>query len=185
MSMRNLLLIGFTLACVVAALLLPAIPQSVDYHNFADQRTFLGIEHFNNVASNIGFLLAGSWGLSLLIRNRVQFECSQERWLYLVFFFGIFATAFGSSYYHLAPDNGRLFWDRLPMMITFMALVASQISDRISVRTGVVLSVPMLLIGISSVIYWRVTEEQGMGNVLPYAILQAYTVLALLFLAIM
>ena len=28
-------------------------------------------------------------------------------------------TAVGSSYYHLAPDNERLFWDRLPMTIAF------------------------------------------------------------------
>jgi hypothetical protein len=43
----------------------------------------------------------------------------------------------------------------------------------------------MLLIGALSVIYWRVTERQGVGNVLPYAMLQAYAVLALLFLAIL
>ena len=30
-----------------------------------------------------------------------------------VFFAGILLTAFGSSFYHLAPDNERLFWDRL------------------------------------------------------------------------
>jgi predicted membrane channel-forming protein YqfA (hemolysin III family) len=185
MSVRNLLLIGFTLACVAAAFLLPAVPQPLAYHNFADQRSFLGIPHFNNVVSNIGFFLAGTLGLALLIRSRVRFEFMRERWPYLVFFFGIFATALGSSYYHLAPDNDRLFWDRLPMTITFMALVASQISDRISVRTGLVLLVPMLLIGASSVIYWRVTERQGVGNVLPYAMLQAYAVLALLFLAIL
>jgi hypothetical protein len=185
MTVRNLLLLGFTLACVAAAFLLPAVPQPLAYHNFADQRSFLGVAHFNNVASNIGFLLAGTLGLTLLIRSRVRFEFMRERWPYLVFFFGIFATSLGSSYYHLAPDNDRLFWDRLPMTIAFMALVASQISDRISVRTGLVLLVPMLLIGASSVIYWRVTEQQGVGNVLPYAMLQAYAVLVLLLLAIL
>jgi hypothetical protein len=185
MNMLTKLLVGFTAVCVVAAFLLPAVPQPLDYHNFADQRSFFGVDHFNNVVSNIGFLAAGILGLSLLIRNRVRFEFMCERWPYLLFFFGILATAFGSTYYHLAPDNDRLFWDRLPMTIAFMALVSSQIADRISVRIGLALLVPMLLVGAASVIYWRVTEQQGAGNVLPYGILQAYSVLVLLMLAIM
>ena len=95
-------------------------------------------------------------------------EFRSERWPYAVFFLGALLTALGSGYYHLAPDNESLFWDRLPMTIAFMGLVASQIVDRIDIRAGLALLVPMLLIGAASVIYWRITERAGVGNVLPY-----------------
>jgi hypothetical protein len=185
MSGHTKLFVAFTVACVGAALLLPAVPQPLEYHDFADQRSFFGIPHFNNVFSNAGFLIAGMLGLALLLRKRVCFEFIRERWPYLLFFFGVLATAAGSGYYHLAPDNDRLFWDRLPMTVAFMALVSCQIVDRLSVRAGLALLVPMLLLGAASVIYWRVTEQQGVGNVLPYAILQVYAVFALLLLAIL
>jgi hypothetical protein len=94
-------------------------------------------------------------------------------------------TALGSGYYHLAPDNETLFWDRLPMTIAFMGLVASQIVDRINVRAGLALLVPMLLLGAASVIYWRATERAGVGNVLPYGILQGYSVVIVLLLALL
>ena len=185
MKLRVTLLIIFTAACVAAAVFLPAVPQPLDYHDFADQRSFFGVDHFLNVSSNIGFLIGGMLGLGLLFGHRVRFEFKMEQWPYLVFFFGVFATAFGSAYYHLAPDNERLFWDRLPMTVAFMALVASQITDRISVRLGLALLGPLLLLGAASVIYWLVTERQGVGNVIPYGILQAYAVVALLLLAVL
>lgn len=185
MNLRTKLIVGFTALCVAAAFLLPAVPQPTDYHHFADQRADFGVERFLDVASNAGFLVAGLLGLALVIGRRVRFQFEIERWPYLVFFVGILLTGFGSAYYHLAPDNDRLFWDRLPMTIAFMALVSSQIADRISVRTGVALLVPMLLVGVASVVYWRVTEQRGAGNVLPYAILQAYSVVVLLLLAML
>ena len=69
------------------------------------------------------------------------------------------------------------------MTIAFMGLVASQIVDRIDIRAGLALLVPMLLIGAASVIYWRITERAGVGNVLPYGILQGYSVIIVLLLA--
>jgi hypothetical protein len=41
----------------------PRIPQAQSYHLFADQLTFLGIPHFFDVTSNVGFLVVGLWGL--------------------------------------------------------------------------------------------------------------------------
>lgn len=93
-------------------------------------------------------------------------------------------TAFGSAYYHLAPDNERLFWDRLPMTVAFMSLVAAQVVDRINVRAGLALLLPLLVVGAASVLYWRASERAGNGNVLPYAVLQAYSVAILLVLAL-
>ena len=185
MANRTRWLIAFTVLCIAAAFLLPAMPQSLDYHDFADHRRAFGIDNFQNVVSNLGFLFAGFAGLVAIFGNRARFEFESERWPWAVFFLGILLTAFGSSYYHLAPDNERLFWDRLPMTIVFAGLISSQVVDRISVRSGLALLVPMLFLGAASVIYWRATERAGAGNVLPYAIVQGYAVVLMLWLAIL
>jgi len=177
-------ILAFTALCFAAALLLPAVPQPSGYHDFADHRMLFGIENFLDVASNVGFLLVGLAGLWIVLRRRTRFEFASERWPYAVFFVGMVLTALGSSYYHLEPDNERLFWDRLPMTIAFMSLIAAQVVDRISIRAGVALLVPMLLVGAASVFYWRATERAGAGNVVPYAVLQAYSVVILLLLAL-
>jgi hypothetical protein len=168
---------------VAAAFLLPAVPQALEYHNFADHREALGIENFFDVVSNAGFLVAGILGLVVVMRRRTQFEFEAERWPYAVFFLGILLTAAGSAYYHLSPNNESLFWDRLPMTVAFMGLLSSQIVDRINVRAGLILLIPMLIVGAASVIYWRATERMGVGNVMPYGVLQGYSVVVLLLLA--
>ena len=185
MSKRIAFIVAVTLATVAAAVLLPAMPQPPDYHDFADQRGALGIDNFLDVVSNAAFLLAGIAGLVVVLSGRARFEFPAERWPWLVFFVGILLTAAGSSYYHLQPNNETLFWDRLPMTIAFMGLVSSQIVDRISVRTGLALLGPMLLVGMASVVYWIATERAGAGNVLPYALLQAYAVFILLLMAVL
>jgi len=174
---------AFTLLVAAAAFLLPAVPQPLDYHDFADQRDALGIDNFLDVFSNVAFLLAGLAGLVVVCSGRARFEFPAERWPYAVFFLGILLTAAGSAWYHLSPDNETLFWDRLPMTIAFMGLVSSQVVDRIGVRAGLLLLGPMLLVGLASVVHWIVTERQGAGNVLPYALLQGYAVIVLLMMA--
>ena len=181
---RGLYIAAFTVLCIAAALLLPAMPQPPGYHDFADHRVVFGIANFLDVASNLGFLLVGVAGLWVALRSRTRFEFAAERWPWVVFFSGMVLTAAGSSYYHLAPDNERLFWDRLPMTVAFMSLIAAQIVDRISVRAGLALLLPMLLVGAASVVYWRATERAGVGNVVPYAVLQGYSVVILLLMTL-
>ena len=184
MANRSRWLLAFTGLCFAAVFIVPAIPQPLGYHQFADQRRALGIANFFDVASNVGFLVAGLAGLIIVWSDRARFEFARERWPWAVFFAGLLLTAIGSSYYHLAPDNERLFWDRLPMTIAFAGLVASQIVDRVSVRAGIASLVPLLVAGAASVIYWRWTERMGAGNLVPYGILQGYAVAVLLFLAV-
>lgn len=183
MPKRAWFVIAFTALSAAAAFLLPAIPQPAAYHDFADHRIMLGVANFLDVASNIGFLLAGVAGLVIVARRRTQFIVAAERLPYAIFFAGLLLTAAGSAYYHLVPDNERLFWDRLPMTIAFMSLVAAQIVDRINIRAGLALLLPMLVVGMASVLYWRATERAGAGNVVPYGVLQAYSVVILLMLA--
>jgi hypothetical protein len=173
-----------TLAVVATiALLIPPIPQPQWYHMFADQRRFLGIPNFNNVVSNLPFAAVGFWGLVFL--NRCTRPGSHvldrgEGWPYLLIFVGLILTAAGSSYYHLQPDNRRLVWDRLPMVIVFMSLLAAVIAERMSPRAGVLLLPLLLFIGVSSVWQWQVSEAHGAGDLRYYAAVQLYSVLFLL-----
>ncbi len=174
-------LAAFTISLAVAAALLPRIPQPQSYHNFADQRGWLGIPNFGDVASNLLFVLSGAWGLIFLLRKSEQerFIDPRERLAYLMVFLGLLLTALGSSYYHLDPENARLVWDRLPMTLAFMGLVSAMISERIDVPTGFYLLPLLLLIGTGSVLLWWYSEARGAGDLRPYAAVQLYAVLIL------
>jgi hypothetical protein len=172
-----------TVLAFAAAWLIPALPQPIAYHDFADHRDAFGVHNFLDVASNAAFFAVGIAGLVATLGRGAHFQFGRERWPYVVFFAGVLFTSVGSAYYHLAPDNESLFWDRLPMTIAFMGLVSSQIVDRISIRAGLALLLPMLLLGAASVIWWRVTERAGAGNVIPYGVLQGYSVVMMLLMA--
>ena len=55
-----------------------------------------------------------------------------------MFFLGVFLTGFSSSYYHWKPNDAGLFWDRLPMTVAFMAILANvdRGADRRAGRQG-------------------------------------------------
>lgn len=175
------LLIAFTAGVCVAAALFPRTPQPLAYHDFADKRPWLGIANFSDVVSNAAFAIAGVWGLLWLASRtaRERFVERRERWAYFAVFLALLLTAFGSSYYHLAPDNARLVWDRLPMTMAFMGLLAAMIAERISVLSGIYLLPVLLLIGMSSVVWWRHTEAVGAGDLRFYAAVEVYAVLVL------
>ncbi len=186
MNWRSQVLIGALLVAVFVVFLFPAIPQSEAYHNFADARAFLDIPNCLNVLSNAFFLVVGLLGIRFVLRGdsreAATFVDRRERWPYFMFFFGVTLTAFGSSYYHLHPNDHTLVWDRIPMAIGFMALVAAVIAERISVRLGVRLLLPLIVLGIGSVIYWDVTQSHGHGDLRPYAIAQFGSLLILLLI---
>lgn len=178
MTKRAAFIVALTVVCAVAAFLVPPIAQPLRYHAFADHRALFGIANFGDVVSNIPLLIAGIGGLVIVFTRADAFELPVERWPYATFFAGLALTAFGSAYYHSAPDNARLFWDRLPMTVAFAGLVASQIVDRISVRAGVALLLPMLIAAAASVLYWRASD-----NLVPYGIVQGYAIVVLLSVA--
>ena len=174
-------------AAVVAAIaiLLPPIPQPQWYHVFADQRRFLGIPNFNNVVSNFPFAAVGLWGLVFLLhagcrQDGRHFLDRRERWPYLMVFVGLILTAAGSSYYHLQPENASLMWDRLPIVIVMMSLLAGIVAERMSLRAGLLLLPLFLFIGVGSVLQWHMSEVRGAGDLRFYAAVQLYSVLFLL-----
>lgn len=176
---------AFTALCIAAAWLIPPMAQPLEYHDFADQRPMFGIPNFMDVTSNAGFVLVGLAGLAMTLGRRIAFEWRFERLPYAVFFAGIALTGIGSGYYHLAPDNESLVWDRLPMTVAFTSLVAAQIGDRIGPRAGVAVLGPALLVGVWTVMHWIATERAGAGNVIPYAVLQGYAMVILLAMALL
>lgn len=152
----------------IADLIVTPLAQDPAYHLFADQRTFLGIPNFWNVASNLPFVVVGVWGFAFVWRQ----VDGPLRFAWLVFFAGIFLTAFGSGYYHLRPDNASLAWDRLTMSIGFMSFVAIVIGEYVSIDWGKRLVLPLVITGAASVLYWSHTEQLGAGDLRPYALVQ-------------
>jgi hypothetical protein len=135
---------GLAAVSLAGLLLVPPIPQSQLYHAFADQRTLCGVPHFWNVVSNLPFILVGALGLM-----HVRRDLSAS-----VFFLGVFLTGFGSSYYHWAPNDWGLFWDRLPMTLAFMAILSNIIEERVDERVGQLLLWPLVALGVVSLLVW-------------------------------
>jgi hypothetical protein len=171
-------------ACAEAAFLVPPMPQPPSYHAFADCRAFGSIPNALNVLSNLPFLVAGAWGLALVARGGGHFIDPREALPYLVFFLGALLTSFGSAYYHLAPDNARLVWDRLPMTLGFAGLVSAACAERADPRIGLRLLWPLMLMGAVSVVYWDASERLGRGNVIPYGLYQGWSILAIVLLIV-
>src|SRR5437667_12696905 len=154
------MLICLDLLGVASSLVVPAIPQAQLYHHFADQRSLAGTPNVWNVISNLPFLIVGGWGILYLSSGSAPdgLQDSTERWMFLFFFIAAAFTGVGSAYYHLAPNNERLVWDRLPITMTFMRLFAIIIAERLSRRVGVWLFVSLIVFGVASVLYLHLTE---------------------------
>ena len=180
-------LVTLTALIALIATLAPRVVQPLSYHHFADFRTAFGIANVGNVLSNLPFAIFGAWGLYFLSQSESSkaFLDPRERWPYITLFIGILLTAFGSGYYHLMPDNSRLVWDRLPMTIAFMSLVSAMIAERLDVTVGVRLLLPLLFVGILSVIQWHFSEVQGHGDLRFYAAVQLYAIAVLLLLPLL
>jgi len=169
---RILILLGVAVLAVVGMFMVPPIAQDLAYHNFVDPRRLWGIPNFGDVISNLPFAIVGLAGLRLLHHTRRLFDDRAAFHLWVVFFIGVFLVAFGSGYYHWAPDNHTLVWDRIPMTIAFMSLFCLIVLRHIDRQAGIKLFVPLLLAGIGSVFYWDYTESIGQGDLRPYALVQ-------------
>ncbi|MGH9572870.1 MAG: alkaline phytoceramidase [Candidatus Acidiferrales bacterium] len=187
MKWRGALLLGIVGALIAATLFIHRIPQSEAYHNLADQRMLLGVPNCLNVVSNVLFLFVGALGiLQILLGGHggtISFIDSRERCPWLIFFVAVASTAFGSAYYHLSPNDHTLVWDRLPMAIGFMALLAAVISERINVAVGLWLLGPLTIVcGAGSVFWWGITQSRGNDDLRPYALVQFGSLVVLLLI---
>ncbi|XP_068647556.1 uncharacterized protein [Aristolochia californica] len=132
----------------------PRIPPSANHHLFADMRNFFGVPNTSNVITNFPFLVVGVVGLVLTLHgNYLGISLRGEIWGWILFYAGITATAFGSAYYHLKPDDTRILWDQLPMMVAVTSLFSCFIIERINEKIGVTCLFSFLIIVLMSVAY--------------------------------
>jgi len=162
------LLVGVGVLAVVVVPSLPRIRQDPSVHQYADQRSWLGVPFTLDVLSNLPFVAAGLAGF---LRLR---DCDRlrPRWLWAVLFLGIALTGFGSAYYHWQPNNETLVWDRLPMTIVFTTFLAAMICERIDERAGRLLILPLLAVGFLSVWSWHRSEMRGASDLRFYGLVQ-------------
>lgn len=153
------------------------IPQNPAYHQFADQREVFGVANGWNVLSNVPMFFLGLYGFYLAFRNFRQRPDVAAQWIPVVLVFGVFITSFGSAYYHYAPDNQTLVWDRLPMTLMFMPVFSLLLYDFMGKNWGnwaFWLSLPL---GVLSILYWQYTESIGQGDLRLYAFVQFFPML--------
>ena len=166
--MKGFLLALVAAAAVVGVFLLEPIPQYPAFHDFADQRAFFGLPHFWNVATNLPFLAVGAAGWLQIGRIASPALVTHYR----VLCTAVALVALGSGWYHHAPSNAALVWDRLPMTVAFMTLFSALIADRISWLLGRALLWPLVVAGIASIAWWVRTEAAGAGDLRAYALVQ-------------
>lgn len=177
-----------TVAVVVVATVvvsaLPPIPQDPAYHAFADGRPLLGVPNALNVLSNVAFVLVGVWGLAFTIRHRRPTPGGPltDHWeatAFGVLFVAVGLTGAGSAWYHLAPTNGSLVWDRIPIAVITTTLLAITIADRVSIRAARWLWSPLVAFGVASVLVWWRGEQIEAGDLRLYALAQFAPVLTI------
>jgi len=154
----------FTLGTFVA---IPPYYQPEAYHHFTDFRPWGRLPNALNVLSNLPFLIVGLWGWR---KARRAEEGNRLSWT--VFFLGLVTVGLGSAWYHLAPNNATLLWDRLPMAWTFMALLtlAARLHFKRLPEAGVLGG--LTVVGILSVCTWYFIHAPGGGDLRFYGMVQ-------------
>jgi hypothetical protein len=176
-----IVLIAFT----ITFFFVEPIPQNPSYHQFADTRATLGIPNTFDVLSNVAFIIVGMWGIAFTAKRLKKNGFDAPFFQYLIFFTAVFLTGFGSSYYHYAPSNRTLIWDRLPMAIAFMGFFCSVVSEVISLKVSMILIGPLLMLGLGSVVYWGWSEECGWGDLRLYGLVQFLPMILILSILFM
>ena len=175
---RAYLLVLLPIMALAAVIALPPISQDPTYHVFADRRSLLGISSFLNVATNLAFLAVGIAGIDLCARRQHGLGA---RWAWMACFIGVALVSLGSGYYHLAPNNGTLVWDRLPMSVGFMALSVAVLSEYVNPRLEKYLLAPAIVLGLASVITWHYTDDLRLYVLVQFLPLLLLPVVLLLY----
>lgn len=175
MPYRHLSLLVAVLGFAALILSFPPQPQPQWYHEFADQRSLLGIPHFFNVISNLAFLVVGGWGLWQLRLVQGRFAYRYEYRLWQCFFIAVVLICLGSGYYHLAPSDDTLLWDRLAIALAFGLLLSIALEEHLPTRMALSAGAILILYALFSVLYWWWSEQQGNGDLRLYLLLQTLT----------
>jgi hypothetical protein len=163
---------ALVLAAAAGMLVYGPIPQLSHYHEFADTRAFFGIPNALDVLSNAGFAIVALWGFVALWPHRHDPSVARAWVGELVFLGALLLTAVGSIWYHLAPDNARLVWDRLPIALACAGLLAAVDADTRETRQPPWIPALLVAAAIASVGWWAFTDAHGVGDLRPYLLLQ-------------
>jgi len=174
---KSIVLIAVFLITAIILIWADPIAQDLAYHNFSDCREYFGIPHFMDVLSNLPFIIIGFLGFKIA-GNAYRNKTMAYFLMTFTLFVGVFFTGIGSAFYHYAPNNFSLIFDRLPMTLVFNALFATVISDYVDRRVGAIVFYGLLLAGIYSILYWYYTELTGVGDLRMYAFIQFFPVVA-------
>lgn len=166
---RETTLVLVALLALLGILAADPIVQSDAYHAFADTRTLLGMPNFVNIVSNAPFLVFGLAGLTLLRHRRAGATAS-----WAVFFAGVALVGLGSSYYHAAPSDARLIWDRLPITLAFIGLFVALVAEHVNPALERYLLAPGIVLGVASIGWWRYADDLR-----PYIWVQGMPLLAI------
>ena len=172
LDLRAGVLAAAVLAGIAALAWVGPIPQDLRYHLFADTRTMGGLRNFWNVISNLPFLMVGVLGL--LRYSRLALEATRTG--YGLMCVGVALVGLGSAYYHDAPANSTLLWDRLPMTVAFMAFLSLLLRERVLQHARPWMLWALIAAGVASALYWAWSESLGQGDLRPYLLVQALPV---------
>jgi hypothetical protein len=161
-----------TLSLCALMLAYGPIAQLPHYHEFADQTVWAGVPHAGDVLSNIGFAVVALWGILRLWPMQGQASLDAGRHGYRLFLAGLLLTSVGSGMYHLAPDDARLVWDRLPINLACAGLLAAVRAESLGKPDSKRDAVLFGLFAVFSVGWWNVTAQHGVGDLRPYLLLQ-------------
>ena len=167
-----------TIGIIAAFAVHGRVAQPANYNDFADHSAVFGIPHAADVLSNAGFALVAIWDW-LALRPHRDSDRLRAGWPgYRLFLIGLFLTAFGSAFFHLAPGNGRLTWDMLPIALAGAGLLVGVRGDT---RPGseanpgsktYIEAIVLALFAVASVAWWVMTDRHGAGDLRPYLLLQ-------------
>ena len=170
-------LIGIALALYgVLRFVFGPLPQDQSYHILADTRLCGFIPRAGDVLTNLSILTAGVAGVFLWRRVHIE---PHEHAVYALLVAGMLLTALGSAYYHWAPGDARLVWDRLPITLVLAALLTFLLSDRIDPVFATVALWPVASLGAASVLWWAWTRWQGADDLRLYLIVRIGTGVAM------
>jgi hypothetical protein len=166
---------------VLFILALAPITQSQEYHQFAEQRLIGYIPHFGDVLSNLSFIVIGTL---LLVESRhwnaVEIYKGQKT-LFTALAYSSIALGLGSGYYHWAPVDYTLAWDRATMVLGFAIIfydscIRYDIFSKKGICKGTAITTIVFL---GTVVFWML-----FGRLEPYVFVQFFTMFVLVVLAI-
>ena len=126
------------------------------YHTFVDTKTIGGIPNFMNIVSNGSFLIPF---LYLYIIIRKSSKSSKRTQLFLGL---ILCLAVSSGYYHTQPTNDTITLDMLCVISIYLIVVSYFVTSDVMYL--------LVVIGISSVLYWNKTRDLRLYELLKIII---------------